>query len=42
MTDKKGHILRDLEKVKSGVVTVRGIIVTAVIAVFIAAMLRTG
>ncbi len=40
MTDKKGHILRDLEKVKPGGVTVIGIIVTAVIAVFIAAMLE--
>ncbi len=40
MTDEKGHILRDLENVKPGGVTVIGIIVTAVIAVFIAAMLE--
>jgi hypothetical protein len=40
MTDEKGHIRRDLEKVKPGGVTVIGIIVTAVIAVFIAAMLE--
>ncbi len=40
MTDKKGHIRRDLEKINLGGVTVIGIIVTAVIAVFIAAMLK--
>jgi len=40
MTDEKSHILRDLEKVKPGGVTVIGIIVTVVIAVFIAAMLE--
>ena len=40
MTDEKGHIRRDLEKINPGGVTVIGIIVTAVIAVFIAAMLE--
>ncbi len=40
MTDGKGHIRRDIEKIKPGGLTVIGIIVTAVIAVFIAAMLE--
>ncbi len=40
MTDEKGHIRRDIEKIKPGGVTVIVIIVTAVIAVFIAAMLE--
>ncbi len=40
MTDEKGHIRRDLEKIKPGGLTVTGIIVTAMIAVLIAAMLE--
>ncbi len=40
MTDEKGHIRRDLEKIKPGGVMVIGIIVTAMIAVFIAAVLE--
>jgi hypothetical protein len=39
MTDEKGHIRRDLEKINPGGVTVIGIIIMAVIAVVIAAML---
>ncbi len=40
MTVEKGHIRRDIENINPGGVTVIGIIVTAVIAVFIAAMLE--
>ncbi len=40
MTDEKSHIRRDLEKIKPGGLTVMGIIVTAMIAVLIAAMLE--
>ena len=40
MTDEKGHVRRDLEKIKPGEFTVIGIIVTAMIAVLIATMLE--
>ena len=40
MTVEKGHICRDLEKIKPGGFAVMGIIVTAVIAVVIAAVLE--
>lgn len=40
MTDKKGHIRRDLEKVKPGGFAVIGIIVTTMIAVVIASVLE--
>ncbi len=40
MTDEKGRIRRDLEKVNRGGVMVVGIIIIAVIAVVIAAMLE--
>jgi hypothetical protein len=40
MTDEKGHIHRDIEKITPGGFTVMGIIVTAMIAVFIATMLE--
>ncbi len=36
MTDEKGHIRRDIEKIKPGELTVLGAIVTAMIAVLIA------
>jgi len=40
MTDERGHIRRDIEKLKNGRLTVMVIIVTAMIAVLIAAMLE--
>ncbi|ODS30508.1 MAG: hypothetical protein SCARUB_04378 [Candidatus Scalindua rubra] len=40
MTYEKGHIRRDLEKVKPGEFAIMGIVVTAMIAVAIAAMLE--
>ena len=40
MTDKKGHIRRDIENIKPGGVMVIGIIIMAMIAVVIAAVLE--
>ena len=40
MTDEKGHIRRDLEKINPGGLTVMGIIIMAVIAVVIAVVLE--
>ncbi len=36
MTNEKGHIRRDIEKLKPGEFTILGIVIMAVIAVFIA------
>jgi hypothetical protein len=40
MTDEKGHIRRDIEKINPGWLTAMGIIVTAMIAVIIAVVLE--
>jgi hypothetical protein len=40
MTDEKGHIHRDTEKMRPGGVAIMGIIITAMIAVVIAAVLE--
>ncbi len=40
MTDEKGHIHRDIEKLKPGEFTVMGTVIMAVIAVFIAIVLE--
>lgn len=40
MTDEKGHIRRDMEKIRFGVVLVMGTIVTAIIAIVAAAVLE--
>jgi hypothetical protein len=40
MTDEKGHIRRDIEKINPGGLTAMGIIIMAVIAVVIAVVLE--
>ena len=40
MTDEKGHIRRDIEKIKPGGLTAMGIIIMTVIAVVIAVVLE--